>query len=202
MLDELVTETVMDYVGTYYGFEYTQDRANALRDSLSPGQLRSKIRAAQMLHSHTPGLGPFRGFFIGHWHGFLPRLLHRMGKLQLAAGIELDPDWVDFSNRLNQDWAWCSHQGDINQGQQDLNPYNLVVNTSCEHMDDGWLRLPAPSTVVLAQTTDYAHPTHVNTCVSLAQFTEKFQNYHVVHATADQHNVYTRYTVLALKLPV
>lgn len=202
MRPELIIDTITDYVGTYYGFEYTQDRASALRDSLSSGQLRSKIRAAQIAHDYTPGHQPLCGFFIGHWHGFLPRLLWHAGVIHSAAGVELDPDWVDFSQRLNQDWNWSSQQTDINVGVHDLKPYNLVVNTSCEHMDDRWLRLPESGTFVLAQTTDYEHSTHINTCESLAQFTDKFTGYHVIHATADKYNVYTRYTILALKLPV
>jgi hypothetical protein len=200
MKSELVIDTIADYVSNYYGFEYDQAHALALRDSLSSGQLRSKIRAAQTIQDYTPGHQPFRGFFIGHWHGFLPRLLWRAGILDFAAGMELDPVWVDFSNRLNGDWRWCSDQGDINSEPHDLAPYDLVVNTSCEHMDDGWLGLPVTGSYVLAQTTDYQHPTHVNTCQNLAQFRQKFSAYHIIHSCADQYEIYSRYTVLAIKI--
>lgn len=201
MRTELVIDTITDYVGTYYGFPYDQVRACALRDSLSSGQLRSKIAAAEILHAHTPGCQPFRGFFIGHWHGFLPRLLWRLGVVESGDGIELDSSWVEFSNRLNQDWKWSSRQADINDSGHDLRPYNLVVNTSCEHMGDQWLKLPEPNSWVLAQSTDYQHETHVNTCQTLDQFANKFAGYHIVKAREDQYNVYRRFTVLALKYP-
>ena len=202
MHPELVIDTITDYVGTYYGFPYDQLQAHALRDSLSSGQLRSKITAAQMVHAYAPGHGPFQGFFIGHWHGFLPRLLWKTGIIRSGAGIELDASWVEFSNRLNQDWDWRSKQADINDSGHDLLPYNLVVNTSCEHMDDRWLGLPGPGSWVLAQSTDYQHQTHVNTCQTLSQFTGKFSDYHVVNAREDQYNVYRRFTVLAIKYPL
>ena len=194
-----VLDTITDYVGNYYGFPYDQAQAQALRDSLSSGQLGSKVRVAQTIAERTPGQAPFRGFFIGHWHGFLPRLLYRMGKLQLGAGVELDPFWVDFSNRLNQDWQWLSSCADI-RTVQDLSAYNLVVNTSCEHMTDEWLTLPAVGSWVCAQSTNYQHATHINTSDSLESFASRFTGYQIVHQCTDQYVVYDRYTVLAVKL--
>lgn len=198
MRHDLITETITEYVGTYYQYSYDEAQALALRDSLSQGQLYSKIRALQAVSDSVSD--SMRGYFIGHWHGFLPRILWKHGLLSQAQGIEQDPFWVDFSQRLNSDWSWSSETGDINTTDHDLGRYNLVVNTSCEHMNDNWLGKPKTGTWVCAQTTDYQHDTHINTCQNLQEFQNKFADYHVFRTYSDQYNVYSRFTVVAIKI--
>jgi hypothetical protein len=200
MQHDLITETITEYVGAYYACDYDEVRSHALRDSLSQGQLYSKIRALQSVHENIRGSTPFTGYFIGHWHGFLPRIFWKHGLLRCARGVELDPFWVEFSQRLNADWDWQSETGDINTVAHDLGQYNLIVNTSCEHMTDDWLKLPRAGTWVCAQTTDYQHPTHINTCESVQEFQSRFSDYHVFRAYSDQYNVYSRFTIIAIKI--
>lgn len=196
-----VTACVSRYVSAYYRYpSYDQDAElpRALRDSLSRGQLYSKLQVVDMLMYQ-----PVRwrsGGFMGHWHGLLPRMLWAHGAIQDGRGVELSPFWSEFSNALNSDWSWSSVVGDVTDGMQNMGGCDLLVNTSCEHMSDVWLSNVACGTTVCAQSTDYDHPTHINRVSSLEQFVGKFSGYKIIDADSTRHEIYSRYTVLAVKL--
>ena len=134
-----------------------------LRDSLSSGQMKSKLEALRIIQNSKLKFNS--GLFLAHWHGLFPRLLRNFGLFKNADGHEIDPEWVEFSNLLNADWSWSSVKQNAETAPQAK--YDLVVNTSCEHMGNNWMKQIQANTYVLAQTTNYAHSTHINTCTSL-----------------------------------
>ena len=181
-------------MGNYYNQELTPELALALRDSLSRGQLMSKLSAVKLVQ---PFVEKADAFFIGHWHGMLPMLFYEHGIITSATGIELDPFWVDFSNKLNHYWDWKSSLG--NADIFTLPSAGVIVNTSCEHMSDAWLDAVAPGTLVCAQSTDYQHPTHINTVNSLGEFIEKWSNFSILDCDSSKYDVYSRFTLIAIK---
>jgi hypothetical protein len=191
--DSKTIKAITRYVGNYYGRELTPDLAAALRDSLSRGQLMSKITATQLAAKHSVD----SAFFIGHWHGLLPMLFYEHGVIKSATGIELDPFWVDFSNQMNHYWNWKSTCGDAdNFVPPDT---DMIVNTSCEHMTDKWLDLVMPGVTVCAQSTDYIHPTHINTVASLEEFADKWSEFSILESDTTRYDVYSRFTIVAVK---
>lgn len=147
-----------------YDLKLTADQHRHLRDGLSTGQIKSKIRALEII-------GPYRfsrAVFIGHWHGMLPRLFYDFGIIQEGIGIELDPFWCDFSRLVNYDWFFLSFVGDANLT---LNEYcgdiNLIVNTSCEHMYWDWLDSVPKNSALLLQGTNMPASDHINPIHSL-----------------------------------
>ena len=193
-MDDLKTiKAITRYVGNYYSQELTPALAAALRDSLSRGQLMSKISATQLAGKHPVD----NAFFIGHWHGLLPMLFYEHGVIKRASGIELDPFWVEFSNRMNHFWDWKSTIGDADNFV--LPDADMIVNTSCEHMSYDWIEYVKPGVVVCAQSTDYIHPTHINTVASIEEFVGKWDRFSILESDATRYDVYSRFTIVAVK---
>ncbi len=192
-----ILKAVSTYVGMYYRFPYDETCSLALRDSLSRGQLFSKLELLNLARNCIKE--PRQALFIGHWHGLLPRLFYTHGLIDTAHGVELDDFWVEFSRQLNHDWFWTSECLDITNYQPKSGQFNLIVNTSCEHMSDDWLKLATPGTMVCAQSTDYAIPEHINTVSSIEQFCDKFSGFVIMAESAKQYDVYSRYSIVAVR---
>lgn len=193
--DSLLSQTITHFVSQFYVVPLENEVAlNTLKDSLSPGQLNSKLKILELCQKHK--IHAQFALFLGHWHGFLPLLLKNFGIVEVACGLEQDQTWVDFSNRMNIQWAWRSMQGDATT-YAPISAHDLIVNTSCEHMTDEWLNKVPSNTVVIAQSTDYLHPDHINRCENLIEFQNKFQNFEIVETHEMIGNVYKRFTVIA-----
>lgn len=194
-------KSIGEYVGQFYSHDYTIEMANVLRDSLSTGQLLSKVKVVDIFSESTirtllPAKDQMNICFVGHWHGLLPRMLHNANKIDSARGIELDPFWVNFSNRLNYDWEWQSQSADA--GTVDLSNYNVIVNTSCEHMSTKWVETVSPGTILIIQSTNYCHPTHSNTVNSVNELAEQYVtgNRQLIGFDTSKYDVYSRYTII------
>ena len=189
-----VLQTFADLSRILYSAPLSEAEAYAmLRDSLSLGQLRSKLEALRLVQNTK--LKFDSALFLAHWHGLFPRMLKNFDLIKRADGFELDAKWVNFSNLFNAGWSWKSTQQDARTAEQEK--YDLVVNTSCEHMDNSWTKKILADTYVLAQTTNYAHESHVNTCSDLQEFKNKLNFSNIIEATETDCEIYTRYTVLA-----
>ena len=154
----------------------------------------SKLSAVKLIQ---PFVEKVDAFFIGHWHGMLPMLFYEHGIIESATGIELDPFWVEFSNKLNYYWDWKSSIGDANTFT--FPKTKLIVNTSCEHMSYAWMDSIIKGTIVCAQSTDYQHPTHINTVDSLDEFLEKWSDFSIIASNSNKYDVYSRFTIIAIK---
>jgi hypothetical protein len=194
MPDNILAKCITRYVGNYYKYDLNDRMATTLRDSLSRGQLMSKLSATAMLKQHITNQSS--AFFIGHWHGLLPMFFYESGIIKSGTGIELDKFWVDFSNEMNSYWNWKSTQGDASLHVDDA---DIIVNTSAEHMDDTWLTLIKPGKVICTQSTDYNHPTHVNSVNTLADFKDKLSDFTILDARAAKYDIYSRFTIIAIK---
>lgn len=189
--------TISEFTKQFYTDIVPKDVAfKVILDSLSPGQIMSKQEVLFIAQKFlTPDA---RCFFIGHWHAFLPRLLKNYGLLEKADGMDLDMLWVNFSKFMNADWEWNSVCGDANSAN--LETYNFIFNTSCEHMADDWLKNVSSGTYVLAQSTNFSHPTHTHTSHSLDEFSKKFNSFKIVNQSEIDCEYYKRFTILGIKL--
>lgn len=179
-----------------YELQLSEERHKHLRDALSTGQIRSKLRALEIISPYPVN----RAIFIGHWHGMLPRLLYDFGIIKQAIGIELDGFWSNFSQRVNWDWDFTSVVGDACQVLSDYcHDVQLVVNTSCEHMTWQWLDHIPDHANILIQATDMPALDHINTIVKFADLQSIGTRLNRVLLESDilpLHATYSRYTVL------
>lgn len=195
----------MDFISlvTKYSTQIYAHGANpqlqkAFLDSLSPGQIYSKLKAIEVLEQHK--LKFDRALFIGQWHGLLPHMMHESGLINSAVGIELSETWSSISHHVNKGWNWTSTQGNINDPEvwRDQRP-ELVVNTSSEHMSFEWMQFVPDDTVVLLQSSNYQILEHCNTVNSLNELIEKSKLSKVIESKEQDFEVYKRFTVLGKK---
>lgn len=192
--DRLLTQTITHFVSQFYTTNLENDIAlNTLKDSLSAGQLNSKLRLLELCQKYK--ITAKSALFLGHWHGLLPLLLKNFGIIESAVGIESNQIWVDFSNVMNCNWTWQSECADATL-YSPIKKYDLVVNTSCEHMNDDWIQNVQTNTVVIAQSTNYIHPEHINSCDSLREFQNRFQGFNFIAVDELTSDIYKRFTVI------
>ena len=192
-----IIESISLFVDHFYNYRVDDQIAyKAIRDSLSTGQIQSKLKLIEICHSAK--LKSENALFIGHWHGLLPLILYSEGFLNKGIGIEKSKTWSDFSNSLNKRWNWKSINLDIMDYTIDTS-IDFVVNTSCEHMSDEWVNLVPAGCRILAQSTNYKHFEHVNTKSSLSDFTNTWPQISILHADVLDCQIYKRFTIFGFK---
>ena len=185
------------FVDQFYQFEIDSQLAFiALRDSLSTGQTMSKHKLIETCRALN--IKSENAVFIGHWHGLLPFMMKRENFIRSATGIEKDKIWSDFSNYLNRDWNWNSKNLAIEDYTYDLNT-DLIVNTSCEHMSDDWLKNVPSGCLLILQTTNFIHLEHINIQQTLVHFLDSLCAFEIQFADELDCDVYKRFTVVCKK---
>ena len=110
---------------------------------------------------------------IGSWLGFSSYCLYKEGFKNIT---ETDPDsrlelMARYVNKENKSFKHLNN--DVND--IDLSEYDLVINTSCEHIsDNSWFDKIKPETTVVLQSTNLKCPDHVNTVDSLVHMKMKY----------------------------
>jgi hypothetical protein len=110
---------------------------------------------------------------IGGWLGFTSWTLFKHGYANITE-IDCDPRVGQFSQHLNRFNPQFTHiTADVND--LDLSEYDIVVNTSCEHISDNrWFTGIRPGAHIVLQSNNIAFHDHVNTVSStqdmLAQY--------------------------------
>ncbi len=189
--------SITKYVDLFYRFKIDQELAfTTLRDSLSSGQVTSKVKIIEVCREFK--IQTKNAVFVGHWHGLLPLMMKNEDIVLQAIGIEKSKLWSVFSNKLNRKWNWKSYHRDIQDFIFPLET-DLVVNTSCEHMSDDWIKaLPQGCRVVL-QSTNYEHPEHINRKETLSDFTKSLNEIEIQFEDTLDCGVYLRFTVFGFK---
>lgn len=118
-------------------------------------------------------------WIVGGWYGVLAAMLFDDARFDIAAidSIDIDPGVAPVARTLNAPAGdrFTALTGDMYGLDYAGAQPDLVINTSCEHIEDlpGWLALVPEGTRVLLQSNDYfSEPTHIN-CVASAEAFEK-----------------------------
>ncbi len=199
-LMKVYAEVVSRMAETLYYDDVEKSHFFAFRDACTRGQSLSKIALAEILLERN--LHFKRGLFLGHWHGLLPLLLNKMGLVDEGVGVELSKYWSRFSDTINRDWPWKSQEKDATQLQESFFKnefFDLVVNTSCEHMNFNWLTYVPAGTTVLVQANNYQIPEHTNIQESLAGLIKNVGLSEIHFSGEQDFPVYKRFTVLGKK---
>ena len=87
-----------------------------------------------------------------------------------------------------------------NMGRMKMDNINLVINTSCEHMDNTWFdNLPEGQAVAL-QTNDYFdNDQHVNCCKGLEEVKNKYKFSTILYEGSLDTVLYERYMLIGIK---
>ena len=187
------------------------NRALDLLHCFSPSQEKSKRWLVENLNDFSSDISKNKFIdiaIIGSWYGFLPYIIKQDLEFKLISEIRCydvddtakkiarlilgNPDRVNFMTR-NID--------DVDFSQQ---RFNIIINTSCEHMSDNqlhnWLLDTRPKTICVMQSTNKFARDHCNTVENINDFVNKFSEHFSKHEcfTLD-FNKYSRFMIIGTK---
>ena len=187
------------------------NRALDLLHCFSPSQEKSKRWLVENLNDFSSDISKNKFIdiaIIGSWYGFLTYIIKQDLQFKLISEIRCydvddtakkigrlilgNPDRVNFMTR-NID--------DVDFSQQ---RFNIIINTSCEHMSDNqlhnWLLDTRPKTICVMQSTNKFARDHCNTVENINDFVNKFSEHFSKHKcfTLDFNN-YSRFMIIGTK---
>ena len=158
-------------------------------DAFSDGQMASKLWLCEQLEAldEAGKISVGTVWVFGSWYATLPLLLLARGKARITKVVCFDTDpkanriaekilnhWICEGMNIHIERMDCAEV--LQTGSKFLNELpDIIINTSCEHMNyDWWSQIPA-GVKFAAQSTNMVHPTHSNTASTLQDFTSKLQ---------------------------
>ena len=198
-----------------------------LTDSLSRGQLRSKIWVSDTVNDLDIDLGDMVYVCAG-WYGILPAILFERNKVDAIRSFDIDPSCSLPAETLNRnyvqdDWKFKASTMDVNnliytgEFMYETLKYNgdkemitdgapsCIINTSCEHIDDfdtWWNNIPTGMLVIM-QNNDFddedEHDHADNTVSSLEEWTKILNVSETLYEGTLALDKYNRYMVIGIK---
>ena len=190
-----------------------------MNDFLSRGQVKSKLWLVTELATVVNGsLGNV--LFYGGWYNFSAHFLFSQFEVNKIYSLDINKDVIDPSKRLylnevKQDRflpksvnvnkiIWDGKKttvlaNDSTQWQLCDN-VDLVINTSCEHMDNAWFEnLPEGTFVVLHQNDYFENPQHSNCCKDLEEVKQKYPMQNIFYEGELDTYLYNRFMLIGIK---
>lgn len=114
------------------------------------------------------------------------------GKNMHTFSAELEKKHTDAGNTMPQDIKDKSY---VDRGK-----VNVVINTSCEHMDNTWFDNLPTGTFVVLQTNDYfSNPQHSNCCTDLESVKKKYPLNDIMYEGELDTHLYNRFMLIGSK---
>lgn len=221
-----VAETVKRYAAPYLAHALNKNQMASKRwllDALHATALGGPPAAAGTPSPRRAGVPHFGTVYVlGGWYGVLGAMLLADARFDIGRvlSIDLDSGCVEIAEFLNRrhvaagrfgaivadmleiDYAaGASPSDDDSEGAPDLAP-DLVVNTSCEHLDpfaDWYDRVPAGALLALQSNDMFAEPVHTNCVADLAAFRAQAPMAEELYAGALKLRRYTRFMLIGRK---
>lgn len=175
--------------------------------SLSDNQFNNKQWLVDNLVPHINELEVCDNIAIlGSWYGLLSAMLRQhLYRPTLITNIDADPSSMEIGKQLLTEPAYKNNKfiidDAVNHYVEKKHRYNVVINTSCEHMepDDVKLlvKLKPKNTIICFQSNNYdSVQSHINTSTSLEEFVDHLDLFDVFYADKLVHDQYERYMVI------
>lgn len=182
------------FFGTLLGAVIDNKETNFV-DALSYYQMESKT----WLIDELKKIGPFGNTLIlGGWIGLSAYLLNQTKTCAYVKNIDMDPDAIKFSSKMN---AYNNSDSEVGDAlKADTENFELIINTSSEHMSDEWFDNVKPGQYVAIQTNDFHEiEEHINTISSLTELQEKYKLSRVDYIGVRDCDRYNRFMMIGLK---
>lgn len=141
-----------------------------IRDAFRLKQMQSKAWMMSKLKDFDK---ESRVLVIGSWLGFTSLCLTKLGYKHIT---ETDPDsrLSVVANHLNRRNKTFKHL-DLDVNDMDLSQYDIIINTSCEHIaDNTWYERIPVGTKVILHSNNLPGYDHVNCCADLDEMISKY----------------------------
>lgn len=179
----------------------------ALGYALNHNQITSKKWLVDSLFDATGGdVG--RVCVLGGWYGVLAAMLLHDRRFTVASvvSVDLDPACQAVADSLNRthaaDGRFQSMTADMLEMDYRDAGYDLVINTSCEHLaaiGDWFRRIPAGMLLTLQSNDYYGIEGHVNCVDDLDAFKRQVPLAEPLFEGALELSAYTRFMVIGRK---
>ena len=191
-------------------------QGNYPRDAFSKGQLASKGWLLQQLNSVVTPKPDVTVAILGCWIGSLVDPLLDVTSANRIYGLDLDPSAIELAEKFNQQhvqnsWRFKGVVADVSTlvtsdmefetGGELINVRpDVVVNTSCEHMDTHWFETADSDQLIILQTNDSeGYDGHINTCANLDEVKQKYPMSQIKYAGQLSLPAYTRFMLIGYK---
>ena len=217
---------ILDGLSLFYDSRFITDiRNSALRfpvsqlgNALNRRQTASKLWLLDRLfENHGGELGEVH--VLGGWYGVLGALILHDPRFTEAriTNIDLDPSCAPIAESLNavnvERGLFCAATADILDirytgsnsvvGDTTLSAPDILINTSCEHLNDfaAWFDGLPPGVLLVLQSNDYVSELeHVNCVEDLEAFKAQAPLAHLIYAGVLELDKYTRFMLIGRKL--
>jgi len=221
--DELVVN-VCKFVNYWAGDAGEAAKMPDMNDFLSRGQVKSKLWMVTELAKIVEGnLGNVA--FYGGWYNFMAHFLYSQFDVNKIYSLDVDSNVVDPSKRLYPKQVkegrflpktvnvskikWNNKVATVPTNQTDgedpgeyweLDTINMIVNTSCEHMNNEWYDNLPSGTLVVLQTNDYFdNPQHSNCVKDLEEAKNKYPMQSIMYEGELDTHLYNRFMLIGVK---
>jgi len=185
-------------------------------DAFSKGQLASKAWLLDELFRTVPLKANSTVAILGCWIGSIVEFMHNGLLINRIYGIDVDPNAVELSEKLNQkfvqdSWRYkgvvadiatlnTSHMEFETAGELISVKPDWIINTSCEHMDTHWFDTVANDQLIIMQTNNSPeYDGHINTCNSVGEMTAKYPLTNTLYIGSLETPAYTRFMQIGYK---
>jgi hypothetical protein len=179
----------------------------ALAQALNKNQIASKMWLADALFD-AAGRELGNVLILGGWFGVLAAVLLHDSRFAITriASLDLDPRCADIALALNATHAragkFSTVTADMLEFDYESAAADLVVNTSCEHVQrlDRWYqRIPAGQLLALQSNDYFACSEHVNCVGDLGSFRAQVPMREVLFAGERKFRRYVRFMLIGRK---
>lgn len=165
---------------------------NIDKDSFASGQIGSKIWLAENLEKVVTQQGnmPLRILCLGGWYGTINFILQCRNNLNIEKyrSIDIDDRVEEIADTINNLWVWKEWRfkavtADANSFQYSIDDFNVVINTSVEHMESNqWFNNIPKGCYVVLQSNNMDHEDHFHNHQSLAEMVDEYPMDQVLYA--------------------
>lgn len=186
---ELISSFIPEFINSLYNKEaLASTDLSEIRDAFRKKQIICKVKLLDLVDQFSKKESKI--LVIGSWIGFTSFCLNKMGYSYITE-VDLDSrlePLTTWANRFNKNFKHIT--SDVNN--IDLCDFDVIINTSCEHMDNQWFYNVPNGTLIFAQSTDYVADDHTNLCSSLDDMISKYPMNLISQSTIDLE-YYKRY---------
>lgn len=179
-------------------------RIHDIINSVNSNQMANK---QWLVDNLEPFLKPNMKILIaGSWYGLLARMINEINIDGLTLDlVDIDHNCLHYSKMFNPENKFPntkSREGDaINFFIEKGNQYDVLINTSCEHMEKSdiqlMLGLKKPECIFVGQSNNYEKiDSHINTSSSLLEFKSYLKLNELLFADIMPTKKYDRYMVI------
>lgn len=196
-----------------------------LDDHFSRGQIKSKLWMMEELRNIVDGNDLGTVLLYGGWYATISHFFFKFFSPSKLYSIDIDPETVEIADDFNKrqsymnNWQFKAFAKDVGTIQYskdgkcilptDIEKFGtsqlsikptVVVNTSCEHMNDDWFyNLPDGQFVVLQTNNYFDNPQHVNCVRSVTEARKKYKFSEIYYSGELETFLYNRYMIIGIK---